>query len=135
RFVTWADGMVQPHNEPTALDWYRTGDRVRVEDGNLHFLGRVDTQVKIRGYRVEPGEVEAALCEHPAVTDAIVTAYTVGDRTELAATYTGDPVPTAELVVLLRDRLPPYMLPRRFAHRDSLPLTSNGKVDRAAPHF
>ena len=65
---------------------YRTGDLVRLaEDGNLHFLGRTDHQVKIRGYRVEPGEIEAALVQHPLVREAAVVARPEAGGLSLAA--------------------------------------------------
>src|SRR5207245_10892078 len=52
---------------------YRTGDLVRYqENGNLEFLGRLDSQVKIQGYRIEPGEIEAAVLDYPGVTQAAV---------------------------------------------------------------
>ncbi|HLL47615.1 MAG TPA: amino acid adenylation domain-containing protein, partial [Longimicrobiaceae bacterium] len=116
---------------------YRTGDRVRwLADGNLEFLGRVDFQVKIRGFRIETGEVEAVLMDHPAVREAFVMARedTPGEK-RLAAYLVGESagVPDGEtLRVWLRDRLPDYMVPADWVVLDALPLTANGKTDRAA---
>jgi natural product biosynthesis luciferase-like monooxygenase protein/amino acid adenylation domain-containing protein/FkbM family methyltransferase len=109
---------------------YATGDLARwLPDGTLEFLGRVDQQVKIRGFRVEPGEVEAALQEHPAVRRAVVVAR----DGRLAAFYTADrPVPAAELRASLERRLPEAMVPASFTHLEALPLTPNGKMDRRA---
>ncbi len=107
---------------------YRTGDLVRWRaDGNLEFLGRVDEQVKIRGFRVEPGEVRAVLARHEAVTDVAVVAR--GDR--LVAYVTGD-AGAAELRELAAASLPEFMVPAAFVALDALPLTANGKLDRAA---
>ncbi|HEU5025514.1 MAG TPA: amino acid adenylation domain-containing protein [Spirillospora sp.] len=111
--------------------WYRTGDRVRVEDGLLVHLGRLDQQVKVRGYRVEPGEVEAVLRRHPDVADAVVFPAGDGDERGLAAVYTGRPVPAADLAAAVLGALPPHMLPGSFEHRAVLPVNGNGKVDRA----
>ncbi|MFL6199516.1 MAG: amino acid adenylation domain-containing protein [Thermoanaerobaculia bacterium] len=109
---------------------YRTGDRVRhLPDGRLEFLGRIDHQVKVRGFRIEPGEVEAALRGHPQVREAVVVAR---DQ-RLIAYLTADPPPSAdELRELLKARLPEYMLPSAFVVLPGMPLTANGKVDRAA---
>ena len=118
---------------------YKTGDVVRWDAaGSLEFLGRLDDQLKIRGFRVEPGEVEAVLREHPAVHEAAVVARedTPGDRRLVAyvANDASDQVP--DLPVSLREycrtRLPQYMVPATFVRLDRLPLTSSGKIDRAA---
>ncbi|TXS08184.1 amino acid adenylation domain-containing protein [Streptomyces sp. ms191] len=115
--------------------YYRTGDRVRYEDGRLVHLGRLDDQVKIRGFRVELGEVEAALRRLPQVAHCVVVDVAAAGHDgvrELAACYTGDPVPRRDLLNSLRGTLPIHLVPRRFLHRDTLPLNANGKVDRNA---
>jgi amino acid adenylation domain-containing protein len=116
---------------------YRTGDRVRWrEDGNLEFLGRLDEQVKVRGYRIEPGEIEAALAQHPAVTQAAVQPRddAAGDSRLVAyvARSPGRTPSLEELRDFLRHRLPSYMVPSTFVLLPSLPLTPSGKVDRRA---
>ncbi|MBO2453276.1 amino acid adenylation domain-containing protein [Actinomadura barringtoniae] len=121
---------------------YRTGDRVRwTPDGNLVFAGRADDQIKIRGHRVEPGEVEAVLSMHPAVARSVVTARPdpAGDlRLEAyLVPAPGSADETVEhLTTLVRDhaveRLPGHLVPSVFTVLDQLPLTGNGKLDRAA---
>ncbi|MEM8716726.1 MAG: amino acid adenylation domain-containing protein, partial [Cyanobacteria bacterium P01_G01_bin.4] len=64
-----------PFSDVPGQRLYRSGDRVRLlPDGNLEFLGRMDAQVKLRGFRIEPGEIEAMLSRHPAVSEAFVVA-------------------------------------------------------------
>jgi thioesterase domain-containing protein/acyl carrier protein len=122
---------------------YRTGDLVRrLPDGALEFLGRVDGQVKIRGLRIEVGEVEAALGEHPAVSECAVLVRDSGGERLLAAFVVPRPVEdgreTAGLVPSLvkelrdhlRSRLPDYMVPGSFLFLESMPLSPTGKVDR-----
>jgi amino acid adenylation domain-containing protein len=116
---------------------YRTGDRARWRaDGELEFLGRVDTQIKIRGFRVEPGEIEAVLLEQEGVHEAVVVARedAPGDR-RLAAYVVpraDAQVSVAELRARLRERLPDYMVPGAFTVLERLPLNAAGKVDRRA---
>jgi amino acid adenylation domain-containing protein len=115
---------------------YRTGDRVRRRsDGPIEFLGRFDEQVKIRGYRIEPGEIVAALRRHPAVRDAAVVAHgaAAGERVLYAHVVVQRRGPTLARALrgFLEQLLPPYMVPTRFEWLDALPLTANGKLDRA----
>jgi amino acid adenylation domain-containing protein len=115
---------------------YRTGDLVRWRaDGVLEVLGRLDGQVKIRGFRVEPGEVETVLETHPEVGQAVVVVRGDGADRHLAG-YVTPAEGAAPTVRRLRDfltgRLPAYLVPTYLTVLDELPLTANGKVDRAA---
>ncbi len=116
---------------------YATGDLARRgPDGVLEFAGRIDGQVKVRGFRIEPGEVEAALREHPDVRDAVIVARedTPGARRLVAYVVAeGEPAPAArELREFLGEILPEYMVPAAFAFLRELPTTPGGKVDRRA---
>jgi amino acid adenylation domain-containing protein len=116
---------------------FRTGDIVRsLPDGQLAFLGRVDDQIKVRGFRIEPNEIAAALNEHPAVAQSVVVAHEIkpGDRRLVGYFVPGSQLrpSLSELREFLGARLPEFMVPATFVVLDRLPLTSNGKVDRAA---
>jgi amino acid adenylation domain-containing protein len=116
--------------------FYRTGDLVRQlagEGGALEFLGRTDFQVKIRGFRIEPGEIEAALAEHPGVREAVVVARAdAGGEKRLVAYVVAAPsAQPSELRAHLAARLPAYMVPSAVVLLPELPLTVHGKVDRA----
>ncbi|UNZ21240.1 non-ribosomal peptide synthetase [Streptomyces sp. 891-h] len=116
---------------------YRTGDRARcLRDGSLEYLGRTDDQVKIRGYRIEPAEITAALCRHPAVADAavIVREDRPGDRRLVGYVVPAPaarPTP-AELRGHAATLLPAHQVPAALVLVERLPLTVNGKLDRAA---
>ncbi|MCA1681602.1 MAG: amino acid adenylation domain-containing protein, partial [Actinobacteria bacterium] len=116
---------------------YRTGDRMRwTAEGHLEYLGRADEQVKIRGYRIEPGEIEAALHNHPEVAEAVVVAHEDGGYKRLVA-YLVPVLGSAALnTTAVRESLgqvlPDYMVPSTFVVLDQLPLNSSGKVDRKA---
>jgi len=116
---------------------YRTGDRARYGvDGNLEFLGRIDHQVKIRGYRIELGEIEVALSRHSGVREAVVLAREDIPGEKRLAGYvvpSRQPAPTAaELREFLLATLPEYMVPWAFVELPAFPVTTNGKLDRAA---
>lgn len=133
--ATAARFVPDPYGAPGAR-LYRTGDLVRPRaDGSLRFAGRVDQQVKIRGFRVEPGEVEAVLAEHPALSGCAVVAGPDGQGgVRLVAYPVAAPgaVEVDELRAHLSARLPDWMVPSAWVPVESLPLTPNGKVDRAA---
>ncbi|HLO95101.1 MAG TPA: thioesterase domain-containing protein, partial [Burkholderiaceae bacterium] len=113
---------------------YRSGDLVRqLDNGALQFIARRDLQVKIRGYRVEPGEVEAQLCQLPGVHNAAVLARGEATQKRLLAFVACDEEPDLnQLRAQLAQRVADYMVPHTLVWLDALPLTPNGKVDRKA---
>jgi amino acid adenylation domain-containing protein len=111
---------------------YRTGDATRWnDDGTLAFLHRLDTQVKLHGFRVELGEVEAVLRTHPAVTDAAVFVHRGAGADRLVACVATSRLESPVDISFLQQTLPPYMLPTEVMTLRELPLTVNGKIDRA----
>ncbi|WP_441338245.1 amino acid adenylation domain-containing protein [Microcystis sp. M110S1] len=116
---------------------YKTGDLCRyLPDGNIEYLGRIDSQVKIRGFRIELGEIEAVLTQYPQVQSSVIIARedTPGNKRLVAYIVPekeATPTPN-EMRQCLKEKLPEYMIPSAFVILESLPLTPNGKIDRRA---
>lgn len=115
------------------LTMYRSGDMVSwTPQGELLFYGRADSQVKIRGYRIELSEIERVLSEHQFIKSCTIINYTDNAREFLCAYYTSDfTIQNYELKLFLANKLPNYMIPSYFIPIASLPLTVNGKIDKA----
>ncbi len=114
---------------------YKTGDLARwLPDGNIEFLGRVDNQVKIRGFRIELGEIENHLLKHQQVKEVAVIDKTRTDGTKYLCAYivSKKEMSVIELREFLGRDLPEYMIPFHFVSLESMPFTSNGKIDRKA---
>lgn len=116
--------------------WYHTGDRGFVKEGHVWCTGRLDDQLKYCGWRIEPGEVEAALLALPGVERAAVLPQRMADgRVRRLCAFLqakeSARLSDEETRRLLDECLPAYMLPGRFFWLDALPVTENGKCDRA----
>jgi len=128
------DTLDTPDNPSGRL--YRSGDLGRVRpDGEIEYLGRIDTQVKIRGYRIELAEIESAILEAEEVRKVAVAPCRVSeDNQELVAYCELWPrvsgLDRQRLVQRLRERMPPYMVPAFIEEIKEIPLLANGKVDR-----
>jgi amino acid adenylation domain-containing protein len=113
--------------------WYRTGDLgCYWPDGVIEFLGRLDGEVKVSGHRIGYGEIEAALNRHGAVAKSVAVAIGEGQTIAAGVVLRDGFDPTVELRPFLETQLPAYMIPKQFVVLDRIPLTANGKVDRAA---
>ena len=126
-----------PFSTASGARLYRTGDLARYRcGGKIEFIGRLDHQVKLRGFRIELGEIEVALARHPDVSEAtvVIREDRPGDKRLVAYVVADEgraPTPS-ELRDFLQLSQPDYMIPSSFVILDTLPLTSNKKVDRAA---
>jgi len=134
-----ADKYVRLYEEKIPFThWYKTGDLVRyLPNGDIDFLGRIDTQVKIRGFRIELGEIEKLLNQHPCIQQSVVNVVSEdSDRKELVAYFQSDES-NCELIEktlknYLRDKLPGYMVPSFYIKLDSFPQNTSLKIDRKA---
>ena len=117
---------------------YRTGDRVRfLADGNLEFLGRIDTQVKIRGFRIELGEIENLITSLKGIKQAVVKAFDLerGDKVLVAYYQLEEPeneISDENIKNHLKQFVPDYMIPTLFIKLDQIPLSPAGKINRHA---
>jgi amino acid adenylation domain-containing protein len=129
--------ILDPFDDDPEARLYKTGDLVRYRsDGNLEFLGRFDDQVKIRGIRIELSEIEAAITECEGIRETVVTAQNcAAGNLRLVAYIVANESTTLQedqIRMLLKRKLPEYMLPARFVVLPLFPLTRNGKTDRQA---
>jgi thioesterase domain-containing protein/acyl carrier protein len=129
--------VADPFSEIPGQRLYKTGDLARYfDDGELEFLGRVDFQVKIRGYRVELGEVEAALAQAAGVRDAVCAAWKDASGQKSLVGYVvaqeGTVVDLEAIKAYVATRLAEFMVPSQIVPLAAIPLSPNGKVDRAA---
>ena len=115
---------------------YRTGDLAKWnENGDVEFLGRIDTQVKIRGFRIELGEIESCLLKHDAVGQVVVADKEDAHGYKYLCAYIvpSKEMPSAsDLKEHLSKEVPYFMVPSLFVEIESIPLTPNGKIDRRA---
>ncbi|GLV86878.1 hypothetical protein Slala03_65670 [Streptomyces lavendulae subsp. lavendulae] len=126
--------------DPFAADggrMYRTGDLVHwTAGGELRFIGRADGQIKLRGFRIEPGEIEETLARHPGVGQVAVVVFEEGPGGKRLVAYAvpraGHTLTEAALLRWAADELPEHMVPSAAVLLDAIPLTVNGKPDRAA---
>jgi D-alanine--poly(phosphoribitol) ligase subunit 1 len=117
---------------------YHTGDWGRYRDGMLFFEGRMDNQIKLHGYRIELADVEANLRTLPGVRDAVVIPVLKQGSPESLAAFvimnerngSSDFAVSSQLKMRLAERLPSYMIPRKFFFLETFPMNTNGKADR-----
>jgi len=112
---------------------YKTGDIVKLFDnGIMEYLGRSDFQVKINGFRIETGEIQSKILTYPNIKDCFVTALDIKGTKVLCAYYvTEKEVSVKSLKQFLQKSLPRYMVPKYFVTLEQIPLTQNGKINKA----
>jgi amino acid adenylation domain-containing protein len=134
--ITAEKFIPDPFGAVAGARMYRTGDLGRhLFNGNIEFLGRIDSQVKIRGFRVEMEEIEHALALYPAISETVVLAKGNAVDTRLVAYVVlknGHTVTIGDLHEWLRQTLPEYMIPSGFEILEQLPRLPGGKHDRRA---
>ena len=112
---------------------YKTGDLVKLlDDGNIEFIGRIDNQVKIRGFRVELSEIDNVIHQYPGILKIYTLIKEINGNKILITYFTADrTLNIQDILLYLQERLPLYMIPQHLIQLETLPLTINGKVDKA----
>ncbi|KVK97290.1 acyl-CoA synthetase [Burkholderia territorii] len=136
--LLWFHGYWQQDTPAIAGGYYRTGDNVELEpDGTVSFIGRADDVITSSGYRIGPFDVESALIEHPAVSEAAVIGVPDPERTEIVKAFVvlskgfdGTPALADELSQHVKRRLSAHAYPRAIDFVDALPKTPSGKIQR-----
>ncbi|PKM21189.1 MAG: hypothetical protein CVV11_06960, partial [Gammaproteobacteria bacterium HGW-Gammaproteobacteria-15] len=131
-----AERFVQLQLNGRTARWYRSGDLVRLNhQGQYDYLGRADQQLKIRGFRVEPGEIEHCILSYPQISDATVLLQSSAHGKHLVAYFVSAAAEAVDPMLLqqhLAGKLPDYMWPKGWMQLSAIPLTGNGKVNKAA---
>lgn len=111
---------------------YKTGDLVKwLPDGNIEFLGRIDSQVKINGFRVELNEINVKLTSYPNIKEAYTLITTINNKKHICSYITTETeIDINDLKDYLKNLLPKYMLPSHITKLNKMPLNTNGKVDK-----
>ncbi len=126
-----------PFNKNESM--YRSGDLGRfLPDGNIEYLGRIDSQVKLRGFRIEMGEIENSLRNFQDIEDAVVIVKTVNNEDKILCAYiiSSKEISLKDVRNNLKKELPEFMIPSHFMRIEKKPLTVNGKVDiKALPEI
>jgi amino acid adenylation domain-containing protein len=128
--------VADPFSKRTGARLYRTGDLARwLPNGEIAYVSRADDQIKILGIRIEPAEIEAAIDRHKSVRSSVVVArdhHCSGKQLVAYLTLQSSAqLSRTELCQFLQSSIPDYMIPALFVTLDELPLTTNGKIDRA----
>ncbi|WP_168027478.1 UDP-N-acetylmuramate--L-alanine ligase [Falsiroseomonas selenitidurans] len=124
-----------PFDPDPRARWYRTGDvGRRLADGRIEFVGRLDNQFKLRGMRVEAEEIEAQIAACPGIRQAAVALLQPegGEAVLAAFVVAAAGLDLARLRAFLRPLLPDLMIPSRLVLLPEMPITTSGKIDRAA---
>ena len=129
-----ARAFITREHKNTPHIWYKTGDLVLLNDRQeIEYIGRLDDQIKVRGHRVETSEIEITLLNHPSISQAAIIPVTQASGVkDIYAFIVGSQDKSVEVIRdYLSQTLPSYMLPHKIIARKALPLTANGKLDKA----
>lgn len=112
--------------------FYKTGDLCLADaDGDIMYLGRIDSQIKVQGFRVELSEIEFFAKEYLKKTNAVAIAFTNKiNNTEIGMVIEAGEFDTKELISYMKTKMPGYMIPTQWRFVNSFPLNTNGKIDR-----
>ncbi len=112
--------------------FYKTGDLcVADEEGDIMYLGRIDSQIKVQGFRVELSEIEFFAKEYLKKINAVAVAFTNQiHNTEIGMVIESEEFDTKELIAYMKTKMPGYMIPTQVRFVNSFPLNTNGKIDR-----
>ncbi|WJK47548.1 amino acid adenylation domain-containing protein [Chitinophagaceae bacterium DXS] len=133
--LTVKNFVADAFSQKTQTKIYKTGDYGRwLPDGHIEFLGRMDNQVKMNGYRIELGEIENVLLESAFINECVVVANEDEQNHKQLVAYitVGKTFDREAIVSYLQSRLPAYMVPHFLIELKTLPLTTNGKIDKKA---